>query len=53
MSHRPLLVLMIAAIATLNVAAQGQPPAAPPTYEQVVARTWKNLHESITIVGYT
>ena len=48
MSHRSLIVLAFAAIATLNLAAQGQPPAAPPpTYEQVIARTWKNLHDKI------
>ena len=51
MSNRPLLVLTLAAVATLNVAAQGQPPAAPPTYEQVVARTWKNLHDKILVMA--
>ena len=51
MSNRPMLVLILAAVATLNVAAQGQPPAAPPTYEQVVARTWKNLHDKILVMA--
>ena len=51
MPHRSLLVLLVAAIATLNVltgAAQGQTPAPPPlTYEQVITMTWKNLHDRI------
>ena len=51
MSHRLLPVLLVAAIATLNVltgAAQGQTPAPPPlTYEQVITMTWKNLHNRI------
>ena len=42
MPHRSLLVLLVAAIATLDVltgAAQGQTPAPPPlTYEQVITR---------------
>ena len=39
MPHRPLLVLLVAAIATLNVAARGQTPAPPPlTYERVITR---------------
>jgi hypothetical protein len=50
MSHRSLLVLFFAAIATLNLAAQDQ-PAAPPTYEQVIARTWKNLHNKILVMA--
>jgi hypothetical protein len=37
MPHRSLLVLLVAAIATLNVAVQGQTPAPPPlTYERVI-----------------
>ena len=44
MPHRSLLVLLVAAIATLNVAAQGPPPL---TYEQVITSTWKNLHGRI------
>ena len=51
MPHRSLLVLLVAAIATLNVltgAAQSQTPAPPPlTYEQVIISTWKNLHNRI------
>ena len=51
MPHRSLLVLLVAAIATLNVltgAAQGQTPAPPPlTYERVITGTWKNLHNRI------
>ena len=51
MPHRSLLVLLVAAIATLNVltgAAQGQTPAPPPlTYERVITMTWKNLHDKI------
>ncbi len=43
MPHRSLLVLFVAAIATLNVltgAAQGQTPAPPPlTYERVITGT--------------
>ena len=49
MTHRSLLVLLVAAIATLNVctgAAQGQTPA-PLTYEQVITMTWKDLHDKI------
>ena len=46
-----LLVLLVAAIATLNVltgAAQGQTPAPPPlTYERVITMTWKDLHDKI------
>ncbi len=51
MSYRSLIVTIFAAIATLNVSAQGQPPAAPPTYEQVVGRTWKNLHDKILVMA--
>jgi hypothetical protein len=51
MPHRSLLVLFVAAIATLNVltrATQGQTPAPPPlTYERVIISTWKNLHDKI------
>ena len=51
MPHRSLLVLFVAAIATLNVltgAAQGQTPAPPPlTYERVITMTWKDLHDKI------
>jgi hypothetical protein len=51
MPHRSLLVLFVAAIATLNVlgsAAQDQKPAPPPlTYDQVTIGTWKNLHNRI------
>jgi hypothetical protein len=52
MPHRSLLVLLVAAIATLNVltgAAQGQTPTPPPplTYERVITSTWKNLHDKI------
>jgi hypothetical protein len=51
MPHRSLLVLFVAAIATLNAptgAAQGQTPAPPPlTYERVITMTWKDLHNKI------
>lgn len=51
MPRRPLLVLLVAAIATLNVltgAAPGQTPAPPPlTYERVITNTWKDLHDKI------
>ena len=51
MPHRSLLVLLVAAIATLNVlttAAQGQKPAPPPlTYQQVITMTWKDIHNRI------
>ena len=51
MPHRSLLVLLVAAIAAVNVlagAAQGQTPAPPPlTYERVISMTWKNLHDRI------
>ena len=49
MPHRSLPVLLVAAIATLNVAPQGQTPAAPPplTYELAITMTWKNLHNRI------
>jgi len=51
MFKHPLLVLILAGVATLNVAAQGQQPAAPPTYEQVTLRTWKNLHDKILVMA--
>jgi len=51
MSYRSLLVVLVGVVATLNVAAQGQPPAPPPTYEQVVVRTWKNLHDKILVMA--
>ena len=51
MPHRSPLVLLVAAIATLDVltpAAQGQTPAPPPlTYERVITTTWKDLHDKI------
>jgi len=51
MPHRSLFVLLVAAVATLNVltgAAKGQTPAPPPlTYEWVITTTWKNLHDKI------
>ena len=51
MLHRSLLVLFAAAIATAGAAAQGQAPAPPPTYESVVARTWKGLHDKILVMA--
>jgi hypothetical protein len=51
MPHRSLLVLFAAAVATVNLAAQGQPATPPPTYEQVIARTWKNLHDKILVMA--
>ena len=52
MPHRSLLVLLVAAIATLNVGAQGQTPAPPPlTYEWVITSTWKNLHDKILVMA--
>jgi hypothetical protein len=48
MPRRSLPVLLVAAIATLNVAAQGQGPAPPPlTYERAITMTWKDLHDKI------
>ena len=51
MPRRSLLVLLVAAIATLNAltgAARGQTPAPPPlTYERVIISTWKDLHDKI------
>ena len=51
MPHRSLQVLLVAAIATLNVltgATQDQTPAPPPlTYEWVITSTWKDLHNKI------
>ena len=50
MPHRSLFVLLVAAVATLNVltGAKGQTPAPPPlTYERVITTTWKNLHDKI------
>ena len=51
MPHRSLLVLLVAAIATLNVltgAAQGQTPAPPPqTYELAITSNWKDIHDRI------
>jgi hypothetical protein len=51
MPHRSLLVLLVAAIATLNVltgAAQGQTPAPPPlTYELAITSNWKDIHDKI------
>ena len=55
MPHRSLLVLFVAAIATLNVltsAAQGQtPPPTPLTYEWVITTTWKDLHDKILVMA--
>ena len=51
MPYRSLLVLVVATVATLNAAPQDQPPAAPPTYEQVIARNWKNLHNKILVMA--
>ena len=51
MRNRSLLVLFAVAVASLNLAAQGQTPAAPPTYEEVVARTWKRLHDKILVMA--
>ena len=55
MPHRSLLVLPVAAIATLNVltgAAQGQTPAPPPlTYERVITSTWTSLHDKILVMA--
>ena len=52
MPHRLLLVLVVAAIATLNVAPQGQTPAPPAlTYEWVIASTWKGLHDKILVMA--
>jgi len=51
MLRRSWLVLIVGVIAVLDVSAQGQPPAAPPTYEAVIARTWKNLHDKILVMA--
>ena len=51
MTRRVLLFLVVATFTTLDLAAQGQTPAAPPTYEEVVARTWKRLHDKILVMA--
>ncbi len=52
MLHRSLLVSIVAAIATLSVAIQGQAPAPPPlTYEQVITGSWKSLHNRILVMA--
>ena len=55
MPRRSLRVLLVAAIATLNVltgAAQGQTPAPPPlTYERVIIGTWRDLHDKILVMA--
>ena len=53
MPHRSLLVLFVAAIATLDVlTGAAQTPAPPPlTYEQVIISTWKNLHDRILVMA--
>jgi hypothetical protein len=51
MRNRSLLVLVFVAVASLNLAAQGQPPATTPTYEEVIARTWKRLHDKILVMA--
>ena len=51
MRNRSLLVLFAVAVAGLNLAAQGQPAAPPPTYEQVLARTWKSLHDKLLVMA--
>ena len=50
MPHRSLLVLLVAAIATLNVLTSAQdrtPPPTPLTYEWVITTTWKDIHDRI------
>jgi hypothetical protein len=48
MPHRSLLLLLVAAIATLDLTVQAQTPAPPPlTYERVITMTWKDLHDKI------
>jgi hypothetical protein len=52
MPHRLLLVLVVAAIATLNIPAEGQAPAPPPlTYERVITTTWRSLHDKILVMA--
>jgi hypothetical protein len=51
MPHRSLLEVLAVAVAASTVAAQGQPPAPPPSFEQVVARTWKNLHDKLLVMA--
>jgi len=55
MPHRSPLVLLIAAIATLNVLTSGAqsqtPPPSPLTYEWVITSTWKNLHDRILVMA--
>ena len=51
MPHRSLLVLLIAVFAALEAAAQTPPPATPPTYEEVVGRTWKRLHDKLLVMA--
>jgi hypothetical protein len=51
MPHRSLLVLLVAAITTLDVvtsAAQGQTQVPSPlTYEWVIAHSWKDIHDKV------
>lgn len=51
MRNRWLLVLFAVIVASLDLAAQAQTPAAPPTYEEVIARTWKRLHDKILVMA--
>ncbi|MEO6235804.1 MAG: DinB family protein [Vicinamibacterales bacterium] len=51
MSYRSLLIVVVAAMTTVNVAAQGQTATASPTYEQVIARTWKGLHDKLLVMA--
>jgi hypothetical protein len=47
MPQRLLLVLLVAAVATLNVAALDQTPPPPLTFELAMMTTWKTLHNRI------
>jgi hypothetical protein len=53
MLHRSMLISCVAAIATLSVATHGQTPTPPPplTYEQVIAGSWKSLHNRLLVMA--
>lgn len=48
---RLLLATLVVAAGTIGVGAQDKPPAAPPTYETNIARTWKALHDKILVMA--
>jgi hypothetical protein len=46
-----LLAMLVLATGAIGVRAQTPAPAAPPTYETVIARTWKALHDKILVMA--